>query len=431
MSSEDGNENNSIRVPAIAWILVLACLLRVAAVVVRFENLQVDRDAYLSIAQNLLDGNGYCSTVNQPTAFRPPLYPLFVAACIQLGGFMLLGAAQILLGTATVWLTWLLANRCQFSRRTATIAAALVAIDPLLVQYTTQAMTETLATFLVTMMLVATLWSGNGLAKSGVIGVLFGLAALCRPSIWAFGTLAGAVWMVENLRSRLSDGVFIPRVSSRHLTLGAACTFAVAITVSPWVIRNSEVFGRPILMTTHGGYTLVLGNNETFFNEVVSGDATWSASSLSDWQSDIERHLSGIGIAKTDEVSRDIELSRLAKQWILSNPLKFIQACILRVQRFWACGPSVSAGIPAWLIQSIRAYYLCTFALAIIGLIGCRRRWLRHWTVPTTVVALTLVHSVYWSNARMRAAVVPVISLATAAAFQHSSDPDGLPTGLE
>jgi 4-amino-4-deoxy-L-arabinose transferase-like glycosyltransferase len=293
MSRDDGNENNTIRVPVIAWILFIAGVFRVTAVAFLFENLQVDRDAYLAIAQNLLDGNGYCSTVNQPTAFRPPLYPLLVASCIHLGGFVLLGAAQIVLGTATVWLTWLLAIRCRLSTRTAAIAATLVAADPLLVQYTTQAMTETLATFLVTMMLVATLWSGNEIAKVGVVGVLFGLAALCRPSIWAFGMLAGAVWVVETLRTRSSDGAFNPRVSSRHAKTGAVCIFAVAITVSPWAIRNSIVFGRPILMTTHGGYTLLLGNNETFFNEVVSTDATWSPSSLSDWQSENERHLSG------------------------------------------------------------------------------------------------------------------------------------------
>ena len=430
MSRDDGDAKNTNSVPVIAWILLIAGAFRVTAVAFLFENLQVDRDAYLAIAQNLLDGNGYCSIANSPTAFRPPLYPLLVATCVYLGGFVLLGASQIVLGTATVWLTWLLAVRCRLSKRTAAIAATLVAIDPLLVQYTTQAMTETLATFLVTVLLVATLWSGNETAKGGVVGVLFGLAALCRPSIWAFGTLAGAVWLVETLRTRSSDGLFRSQVSSRRVKVGGMCLFAVAVTISPWVIRNSGVFGRPILMTTHGGYTLLLGNNETFFNEVVFGKATWSASSLSDWQSENERHLSEIGIARSDEVSRDVELSRMAKEWILGNPSKFFQASILRFQRFWAPGPSAPTGVASWLIQSIRGYYLCTFGLAIVGLIRCRGKWLRHWSVPTTVLALTLVHSVYWSNARMRSAAIPVISLAAAAAFQRSSELNRLSEGL-
>lgn len=430
MSRAESDENNTIRVPVIAWILLIAGVFRVTAVALLFENLQVDRDAYLAIAQNLLDGNGYCSIANRPTAFRPPLYPLLVASCVGLGGFVLLGAAQIVLGTATVWLTWLLAVRCRLSKRTAAIAATLVAIDPLLIQYTSQTMTETLATFLVTLLLVTTLWSGNEIAKGGFTGVLFGLASLCRPSIWAFGTIAATVWMVEAMRIRSRDGQFNPRISSRHVKVGAMCIFAVAITISPWAIRNTMVFGRPILMTTHGGYTLFLGNNETFFNEVVFGNATWSASSLSDWQSENERRLSEAGIAKTDEVSRDVELSRMAKEWILSNPSDFIQSSILRFQRFWALGPSASTGIASWIIQSVRGYYLCTFTLAIIGLIRCRGKWLTHWAVPTAVLALTLVHSVYWSNARMRSAVVPVISIAAAAAFHRSADPKGMSEGL-
>lgn len=431
MSSEDDNGSNSVRVPVIAWILLIAVALRVTAVALLLNNLQVDRDAYLSIAQNLLEGNGYCSTVNQPTAFRSPLYPLLVAGCIYLGGSVVLGVAQIALGTATVWLTWLLAVHCQFSKRTAAIAATLVAIDPLLIQYTTQAMTETLSTFLVTMMLVASLWNGNEIRRSCGVGLLFGLAALCRPSIWAFGMLAGAVWVVRNGATRLSEGVFLSRVSLRQAKVGLACILAVAITVSPWVIRNSSVFGRPILMTTHGGYTLLLGNNETFFNEVVAGDMPWSSVSLSDWQSENERHLSATGIARTDEVSRDAELSRMAMQWIISNPLKFMKSCILRVQRFWACRPTVSAGVPTWLVQSVSIYYLATFALAIAGLIGCRGTWFKYWTVPTMVVALAFVHSIYWSNARMRSAIVPVISLATAAALQRSTHSDVLSSSSE
>ena len=431
MSREDDNRNFLFRVPAVAWILLLAVVLRGTAVALLFENLQVDRDAYLSIAQNLLEGNGFCSTLNQPTAFRPPLYPLLVAGCIDFGGFVALGLVQIVLGTATVWLTWLLAGRCQFSRRAATVAATLVAIDPLLTQYTTQAMTETLSTFLVTMLLVATLWNGNGLAKSVVVGVLFGLAALCRPSIWAFGGIAGAVWGVKNWRSLLGRDGLSSQVSSKRMKFGVACILAVAITVSPWIIRNASVFGRPILMTTHGGYTLLLGNNETFFNEVVMGNAPWSAVSLSNWQSENERHLSAIGITRTDEVSRDAELSRMAKQWILSNPLKFIQSCILRVQRFWACQPSVSAGVPTRIIQSVRIFYLATFAMAAIGFIGRRGIWFKHWPLPVIVVALALVHSVYWSNARMRAAIVPVIALAAAAAFQRSTYLENYSSSIE
>jgi hypothetical protein len=177
-------------------------------------------------------------------------------------------------------------------------------------------------------------------------------------------------------------------------------------------------------MTTHGGYTLLLANNDTFFDEVVASDyaRTWRSESLHDWQVEHERRLASMGIAKKDEVSRDAALSRLAKAWIVENPLKFIRSGVLRFQRFWACRPSESAGVPSWLIQMIGAYYLGILTIAAVGVVRWRRQWLECWTIPTIVLSLTLVHSVYWSNARMRSALVPVISLAAAAAVQRSSN---------
>jgi hypothetical protein len=427
MSRENWFSGILKRVPAVAWILLLGCVLRAAAVTVRFENLQIDRDNYRLIAENVLAGNGYCSAPGHPTAYRPPLYPLLVAVCLKVGSFAAIGVVQVLLGTATVWLTWLMANRCQLSRRTCLLAALFVAVDPLLIEYTTQAMTETLSTFLVSLLVVITLQGGREIQKAGLIGFVFGLAALCRPSIWVFGGLAAASWFIRNVRSGLARRQSTARADSRFVAVSCVCLAAVAITVSPWVIRNARQFDRPILMTTHGGYTLLLANNETFFNEVVASDnaKTWRGESLTAWQVEQDRRLASLGIAKTDEMSRDAVLSELAKDWIINNPLKFIRSGVLRFQRFWACRPSESAGVPSWLVQIIGAYYLGMLTMAAVGVVRWRRRWLECWTIPTIVLSLTLVHSVYWSNARMRSALVPVISVVAAAAVQRSSNNRG------
>jgi hypothetical protein len=422
MPNTKENSREIAGVSVLVWIVLLAFLIRVIAVVVRHENLWIDTDAYLAIAQNLLDGNGFCSTPGQPTAFRPPLYPLLVSVSLYCGGHAAIGVVQIVLGTATVWLTWRIARCCQFSQQTSLLAAAIIAVDPLLVEYSTQAMTETLSTFLVTLLLLATLRSDHGARKGIVVGVVFGLAALCRPSIWAFGGLAAVGWLVVALANRSShSGSDCGGRLFRGKTV-FACAAAVAVTVSPWVIRNTLQFGRPVLMTTHGGYTLLLGNNETFFREVVSGErgTVWEGSSLKAWQAEKERQLLGIGIARDNELSRDAAFSGLAKQWIVEYPYRFLRTCMFRIQRFWACWPSVSVGIPSAIVQIVGAYYLGTFALAVVGVFRWRRVWLNHWTLPALVLSLTLVHAVYWSNARMRSAIVPVVAVATAAALQRS-----------
>ncbi len=52
--------------------------------------------------------------------------------------------------------------------------------------------------------------------------------------------------------------------------------------LAPWAIRNQLIFGRPILTTTHGGYTLLLGNNPSFYEHLRSAlrGSVWSAEEL-------------------------------------------------------------------------------------------------------------------------------------------------------
>ena len=424
MARKEDDEPVAVGLPATVWgILLLACMLRITAVLLRFENIHVDRDAYLAIAKNLLDGHGFCSTISQPTAFRPPLYPLMVAICLRVGGLAVLGITQVILGTVTVWLTWQLAGMCRLSRRVGLVATFLVAVDPLLIEYTTQPMTETLSAFLVTVLLWRTLKGKPSISKSIAVGAIFGLAVLCRPSIWAFGGLASGIWMIVTLVGRASSSSSAVR-RSRVVSLAFACGVSTLLVVSPWVIRNVIQFGRPIFMTTHGGYTLLLGNNERFYDEVVSKDdrVAWSATGLTEWQAENERRLSAMEISRLDEPARDRQLASFARDWITSNPLRFVQCSILRFQRFWALRPSTSnSTVPTWLVQLVGAFYLGVFTLALVGLLRLRNRIICFWTVPVMILSLTFVHLVYWSNARMRCAVVPAVSLVSAVAIQRSN----------
>src|SRR3569623_3814487 len=97
------------------WLLlVVAFALRVAMISLQSGQLAIDRDAYLEIARNVAAGEGFSlGNPPHPTAYRPPLYPLTVAALVACGGTpWVLGWLQVVLGTATV----LLAGRvaCRF-----------------------------------------------------------------------------------------------------------------------------------------------------------------------------------------------------------------------------------------------------------------------------------------------------------------------------
>ena len=156
-------------------------------------------------------------------------------------------------------------------------------------------MTETLAAFLATAGLVAMVWT-VGVRRCGramFAGAVMALGALCRPALllWTIAigiVLAGMCWRLHrSYGRRLPTPIHTPRNGSATGVASYKCLAALAmlflgaaIVLSPWAIRNQIQFGRPIVTTTHGGYTLLLANNPEFYQWLRSG--SWG----SVWQAD-------------------------------------------------------------------------------------------------------------------------------------------------
>ncbi len=446
----------------IALVLLIAVAMRGGALVAWSGRLSEDRDAYLSIARQVADGHGFSNeSTGHPTAYRPPLYPLVLAAIYRVGGGPLaIGIFQAVLGAATVFLTWRLGLRLGLGRG-ATLAAAIVAVDPLLVQYTTYAMTETLHTFLTTALLtsiVAVRKAVDGRRSvhpgplsvearvkrdpsaelsAAVSGLLLGACALTRPTTWAFVAVLAALEAASALRaartrraSHPSDAPESTAASSpstapsttSHRRLGRAClALGVAgIVVSPWFVRNLVVFHAPILTTTHGGYTLLLGNNPVAWQEEVDKPwgTTWDDAApgrrQEDWLGDVQAAIRAeLGDAPT-EVESDRWMSRRARSHIREAPGTFVRACWLRVRRLWNVAPlgQAAAGLPQPVVWGVAMFYTLVLASAIAGFVRLPRREWDDWLpLAALIVSVTLVHSAYWSNARMRAPVMPAVAL--------------------
>ena len=91
----------------ILLILALALVLRFGAVWLLRGQLTDDRDAYLAIAENLAAGRGYSSVPGEPTAYRPPLYPLILAPAVAVARPAAgVAAVNLLAGVLAVWITF-------------------------------------------------------------------------------------------------------------------------------------------------------------------------------------------------------------------------------------------------------------------------------------------------------------------------------------
>lgn len=316
------------------------------------------------------------------------------------------------------------------------VAAWIIALDPLLIQYTTFSMTETLCTFLAVLALNFLVPIPRTKSKQFVLGFVLGLCVLSRPTFLVFAGLGALIWSWQVWRH---EGI---------KRIPWAMPLGLLLVISPWMVRNAMIFGSPRVTTTHGGYTLLLGNNPVFYKEVVlkPWGSAWDGESLARWQESLEAEMSQAVPPVQTEVERDRWMSQKARQQIADNPGVFLRSCVLRFFRFWNVLPPKSAldtvakiwkrgcaslGLNAWqsaaktITQVVAVGVAVCYGLLILSfVIGCvrlrRTEWSNWWPLVLMIACFCSVHLVYWSNTRMRAPVMPAVVLLAVRAWSSA-----------
>jgi hypothetical protein len=406
---------------AVAGLLLLTLVLRIAVVVVDGDRLHSDPDAYVRLATMLADGQGYSTADgSHPTAFRPVLYPLMLAVPMKLGmaASTVITLWNLVSGIVLVLATIGLAQACGLRRKACLVAGLLVAADPLLIRYTTEPMTENICAALLTLSLLFMVRfasatnhgdTTNAFKMGLAAGLLLGLSALCRPVVLVSCVLLTLV-LVFVFRQNAQRSATEPTSAWRRIAWAFLPALIAAMTVSPWIIRNAVEFKALVPATTHGGYTLLLGNNSEFYGRVVSGqERAWDGESLNRWQQGLEQQLTAMGIDRADERAVDQWMYEHAIAEIRSQPVMAVRAVLLRWKRFWAISPTASGtSLPRYFVIAVGAWYACIG----IGLLASLLRLRRNTSIPllwVNVVSFLMVHSFYWTNTRMRAPLTGVL----------------------
>ena len=421
----------------LVMIGVIAIMIRGMVCFWNLDRFSGDPDAYRAIAETisqsgvlgLTDGNGE----PRPSAFRPPLYPFFLSWTCEQGELLnyRIGILHTLLGAFTVVLVFLTARRVipSDSPWPSLAAAMLVLIDPILLQQSTMVMTETLAvalTVLAVWIWVAQSRSGFRWWHSVAMGVTLSLAFLCRPTflVWAVLLVAAMVWWNTSAKQTWAS-----RVASSGIV-----SLIMIFTVGTWTFRNQVVLGHPIWATTHGGYTLLLGNNPSFYRYLsegqfgtawdaepffdayqhrYEGDATQASFWNQDW-SGIEPTYQPVTEKEDDQVAYEAAVATIRRQ-----PSTFIWSCFVRVGRLWTPLPHQTESRSWASVLPIAGYYGVFYAAIVVALIRYRARWMskQSWAIVAMIVTLTGVHAIYWSNLRMRAPSIPGLAVVAASAL--------------
>jgi 4-amino-4-deoxy-L-arabinose transferase-like glycosyltransferase len=208
-----------------------------------------DAPAYLTLAQNLVAGQGF-SYAGEATAFRPPVYPLILAASMELFGRYALAIVR--------WLQFL----------EGVVAAFLCAAIAEKI-YGKQAKTATfvISLFFPTLVVMPSILGTESSAILAVAILFYFLLRYRETPSWriliALGTIVGFTTLLRFNMALL--GVFVLYVlflGGNHLPKwrGAATTVLVsAMVIAPWIVRNMIVFHGEVLLSTQGGFAAAAG----------------------------------------------------------------------------------------------------------------------------------------------------------------------------
>ena len=338
-----------------------------------------DEKDYMQLGINLAQGRGY-TLEGEPTAFRAPGYPVFLAPWSLIKGWSVtsIRLLHLLVNAVIMLLVFMLAERF-FSEFTAWIAVWIVALYPYYIFLTGTILSEL---WFILLLLAATyliLLYREKYSKMILLfsGFLMGGCILTRPSAVVLAA-AGILWLLCGAT-----------VKKMHVFL---FVLSLVLIVLPWMIRNKLVFDTYSL-TTNSGRNLWLGNNE--HTTLNSG-------------SDIEmpdklRHL----IENSTEAQADLIFKKHALSFIKDQPLKTVFLWLGKGLALWRPDPSPTTGgyTKRGTLICLASYfsYIPVLLLAVFSWFAAdkqKRSIMRLWFFYA--VGFTLLHAVFISKVRFR-----------------------------
>jgi len=343
-----------------------------------------DERQYVEIATSIRDGHGF-SLSGQPTAYRPPAWPLLLAVFLALGLpvsclSVVSASAMIAAGVvAAVVGVKICGNRW------GALAGVAVLAYPLNIYSALTLYPQAFATLLVLTLWLLALGVTQDVEAGAVrrcllyvsIGLVAALLALSVPTL-AFTGLAVVVWIIFAVRG--------------DRTRAALCTItALVVPIAVWTVRNILVLGAPVVLSTSTGVNLLIGNNPT---------ATGSSGVAVDISGPQSR------ASAMSEVHSDAYLRQTAIDWIVHHPVDSATLFFAKVANYFSAYNAPVTVSEGGTVQRLVAY-LSWAVLVILVLVrlALRKRLPLRRTEKVFIglfVANALVMAVFFTRTRFR-----------------------------
>lgn len=375
------------------WLVVgLAVAARAVLLWTWEPTMASDAADYVRMATDLIQGEGLRDTDGDPTSFRGPIYPAFVALILKVTGGSLWAVrlVQVLLDAVTIVVAFRL-TRATFGERlggaVGLTAAVLVAVNLGHIGASQRILSETLFTlvFVAAVAASSTWWQSArpGPARQWAVtaGCLFGIATLTRGVLLLYPVvLVGAALIV---RRRVPYG-------------GVALILGFCLTLAPWTIRNYVVHDAFVPVSTQVGVTLYASYNppDGRFGFQPADSVVVRAERL-------------------PEPEASAILARAAIDTALANPARTARLEAIKVAYFWS---PIDWELLPWY-GALNGTYLWIVLVGGLGLFlaPVRTAAVRHWPVLLPVVYLFGMGLVFHGSPRYRLPAEPLMAMVTAA----------------
>lgn len=355
-----------------------------------------DQVDYEILAHHMTTGQGYAVVPGQPTATRTPGTSLTLAPVYALFGrsFALGRTWFCVLSALTCVLAVWLGTLC-FNRAIGLLAGIGLALYPAHAYSAMHFVSETPFGFWMLLAMIATGYAykrqRGGWGVNILAGALWAMAVYTRPQLLLAVPIAGGLAALAFLMH-----------DRGHLKRFAVQVVVLALVLSPWVMRNAVVMGKPTLSTITG-YGLWGSHNELTFTDPAHHGGWVKASELID----AAHPLSG------DEVERNAQATRYGKQAILAH-IDRMPALI--AAKLWRLVTPIKDTDNRMVQFAFAGGWIAVAPLTLIGLIVTFKRTpATAWLLVLPILATLASTVIYYGSDRFRDSVAPAFIIFAAA----------------
>lgn len=220
------------------------------------------------------------------------------------------------------------------------------------------------------------------------LGVLYGIQLALRPDV-VFAIVLFGLWIVSNLGFK-----------RKNIRGYALSIFIALLMILPWTIRNYQVFGTFVLVSSNGGYNFYIGNNANAtgeFQQVISTPE--GRTQLDSLEAFFETH--------PTSVAADAYLMREGMRWVAENPLNALALLAKKFIYHWFFRESVGSEVQSneWMQTAYKIASVLVLVFGLIGLFSIRNLRFRS-LILTVFLYSTIVSVLFFVQSRHRAVKV-------------------------